>query len=149
MTHLITGATGDLGYKVGEGLLARGERSRVFVRDGRKARGCFGDRVDVFVGDLADPATLKAACEGIDELFLVNTGPEIPVRDEAAAKAAKAAGVKHIVKLSSMDVEQGPAIGAWHELGEAAILPSRIPFTFLHPTPFTPNSLPHPNSIKP
>ncbi len=148
MTYLITGATGDVGSKVVEQLLQRGDRPRVFVRDARKARVCFGDRVDVFVGDLADPATLKAACEGVNELFLVNTGPEIPARDEAAAKAAKAAGVKHIVKLSSMDVEQGLAIGAWHERGEAAIRASGIPFTFVQPTGFMSNLLAWATSIK-
>jgi uncharacterized protein YbjT (DUF2867 family) len=105
MTYLITGATGDVGSKVVQHLLQRGERPRVFVRDAEKARSRFGDRVEVFVGDLADPAALNAALGGIDELFLVNIGPQIPARDEAAAKAAKASGVKHLVKLSSMDVE--------------------------------------------
>jgi uncharacterized protein YbjT (DUF2867 family) len=106
------------------------------VRDAEKARTRFGDRVDTFIGDLADSGSLRAALEGIDALFLVNTGPHIPLRDEAAANAAKAAGVKHVVKLSSLDVEQGLAIGAWHERGEAAIRASGIPFTFVRPTGF-------------
>src|SRR5208282_4830180 len=101
MTYLITGATGDVGSKVVENLLRLGHRPRVFVRDAEKAQARFGSRVDVFVGDLADPVELKPALEGVDELFLVNIGPQIPARDEAAAKAAKAAGVKRLVKLSS------------------------------------------------
>ncbi len=44
MTHLITGATGDVGSKVVKGLIACGERPRVFVRDEEKARSLFGDR---------------------------------------------------------------------------------------------------------
>jgi (4-alkanoyl-5-oxo-2,5-dihydrofuran-3-yl)methyl phosphate reductase len=148
MTYLITGATGDVGSKVVEHLLQRGDRPRVFVRDAEKARPRFGERVDIFVGDLEDAGTLKAALEGVDELFLVNTGPEIPARDEAAAKAAKAAGVRHLVKLSSMDVEQGLAIGAWHERGEAAIRASGIPFTFVQPTGFMSNLLAWAKSIK-
>jgi uncharacterized protein YbjT (DUF2867 family) len=104
MTYLITGATGDVGSKVVELLLQRGERPRAFVREEQRARSRYGDRVDVFVGDLADPASLRTALQGVDALFLVNSGPEIPTRDEGTAKAAKAAGVHHLVKLSSMDV---------------------------------------------
>jgi uncharacterized protein YbjT (DUF2867 family) len=141
MTYLVTGATGDVGSRVVEHLIERGQRPRVFVRDAEKARSRFGDRVDVFIGDLGAPASLKPALEGIDALFLVNTGPEIPARDEAAAKVARAAGVKHLVKLSSMDVAQGLAIGAWHERGEAAIRASGIPFTFVRPTGFMSNLL--------
>ncbi len=148
MTYLITGATGDVGSKVVERLLRRGDRPRILVRDAEKAQSRFGDRVEVFVGDLADPASLKSALEGVDELFLVNTGPQIPTRDEAAATAAKAAGVRHLVKLSSMDVEQGLAIGAWHERGEAAIRASGISFTFVQPTGFMSNLLAWATSIK-
>lgn len=148
MSYLITGATGDVGSKVVEYLLRRGERPRVFVRNETKARSRFGDRVDIFVGDLADPASLRPALEGVDALFLVNTGPQIPALDEAAAKVAKAAGVKHLVKLSSMDVQQGLAIGAWHERGEEAVRASGVPFTFVQPTGFMSNLLAWAPSIK-
>jgi uncharacterized protein YbjT (DUF2867 family) len=148
MSYLITGATGDVGSRVVEYLLRRGERPRVFVRNETKARSRFGDRVDIFVGDLADPASLRPALEGVDGLFLVNTGPQIPALDEAAAKVAKAAGMKHLVKLSSMDVQQGLAIGAWHERGEAAVRASGVPFTFVQPTGFMSNLLAWAPSIK-
>jgi (4-alkanoyl-5-oxo-2,5-dihydrofuran-3-yl)methyl phosphate reductase len=148
MTYLITGATGDVGSKVAELLIHRGYRPRIFVRDAEKARLRFGNRVDIFAGDLVDTKALRIALEGVDSLFLVNSGPEIPVRDEFAANAAKAAGVRHLVKLSSMDVQQGLAIGAWHERGEAAIHASGIPFTFVQPTGFMSNLLAWATSIK-
>jgi uncharacterized protein YbjT (DUF2867 family) len=148
MTYLITGATGDVGSKVVTHLLQRGHRPRVFVRNAEKAQALFGSRVDIFVGDLAQPESLQPALEGVDELFLVNSGPQIPVLDELAAKAAKAAGVRHLVKLSSMDVRHGLAIGAWHELGEAAIRASGISFTFVQPTGFMSNLLAWARSIK-
>jgi uncharacterized protein YbjT (DUF2867 family) len=148
MTYLITGATGDVGSKVVTHLLQRGNRPRVFVRNAEKARALFGERVDIFVGDLAQPASLSAAMERVDKLFLVNSGPQIPVQDELAAKTAKAAGVRHLVKLSSMDVQHGLAIGAWHELGEAAIRASGISFTFVQPTGFMSNLLAWARSIK-
>jgi (4-alkanoyl-5-oxo-2,5-dihydrofuran-3-yl)methyl phosphate reductase len=148
MACLISGATGDVGSRVVELLLQRGDRPRVFVRDENKARSRFGGRVDVFVGDLSDPASLGLALKGVDALFLVNTGPQIPVQDEGAATVAKAAGIRHLVKLSSMDVEQGLAIGAWHERGEAAIRASGIRFTFVQPTGFMSNLLAWAPSIK-
>jgi uncharacterized protein YbjT (DUF2867 family) len=148
MTYLITGATGDVGSKVVNHLLQRGNRPRIFVRNAQKAQALFGHRVDIFVGDLGEPASLHSALEGVDELFLVNSGPQIPVLDELAAKAAKAAGVRHLVKLSSMDVQHGLAIGAWHELGEGAIRASGISFTFVQPTGFMSNLLAWARSIK-
>jgi uncharacterized protein YbjT (DUF2867 family) len=91
---------------------------------------------------------LTTALKGADSLFLVNSGPQIPQRDAIAANAAKAAGVRHIVKLSSLDVEQSLAIGAWHEQGEVAILNSGIPLTFIRPTGFMSNLLAWARSIK-
>jgi len=107
MAYLITGETGDIGARVVELLVRKGERPRVFVCDAHKARSRFGDRVDIFVGDLGSPDSLRAALEGVDEFFLVNSGPQIPVREEVAATVARATGVKHLVKLSSMDVQHG------------------------------------------
>jgi uncharacterized protein YbjT (DUF2867 family) len=148
MTSLITGATGDVGCKVVECLLKSGKRPRVFVRNVEKARVRFGNRVDYFVGDLAEPETLETALQGVDTFFLVNTGPEIPARDELAASVAKAAGAKRLVKLSSMDVEHGLALGVWHERGEAAIRASGVPFTFVRPTGFMSNLLAWSHAIK-
>jgi uncharacterized protein YbjT (DUF2867 family) len=147
MTYLITGATGDVGSKVVKQMLQRGERPRVFVRDAAKAHALFDGSVDVFVGDLADPASLQKALLNVNGFFLVNSGPRIPLLDEIAAHTAKAAGVQHIVKLSSLDVAQHLAIGAWHEKGEAAVRAAAIPFTFVRPTGFMSNLLAWKHSI--
>jgi uncharacterized protein YbjT (DUF2867 family) len=148
MTYLITGATGDVGARVVRHLLERGVRPRILARNEAKARLLFGDRVDLFRGDLSDPDSLRGALHGVDALYLVNVGPQIPERDQAAASISKEAGVKKIVKLSSLDVEHGLAIGAWHEVGEAAIRESRVPFIFVRPTGFMSNLLAWANSIK-
>jgi uncharacterized protein YbjT (DUF2867 family) len=148
MKHLITGATGDVGSRVVEHLLKRNIRPRVLVRNEAKARSLFGERVDIFVGDLAEPASIRDALRGAETIYLVNVGPDIPRRDESAAVLAREEGVKRIVKLSSLDVEHGLAIGAWHEKGEAAIRAVGIPFTFVRPTGFMSNLLAWAHSIK-
>jgi len=148
MKHLITGATGDIGSRVVEHLLKRNIRPRVLVRNQAKALSLFGERVDIFVGDLAEPDSIRDALKGAETIYLVNLGPEIPRRDETAAALAKEAGVKRIVKLSSLDVEHGLAIGAWHEMGEAAIRAAGIPFTFVRPSGFMSNLLAWAHSIK-
>lgn len=148
MTYLITGATGNVGSLVVQRLIERGYRPRVFVRAPEKARARYGDRVDVFVGDLADVTTLRPALTGADALLLLNSGPSLAVQDEAAAKAAKAAGVEHLVKLSSMDARQDVGTGVWHARGESAIRASGISFTFVQPSGFMSNALFWARSIK-
>jgi uncharacterized protein YbjT (DUF2867 family) len=148
MTYLITGATGDVGSRVTRQLLERGVRPRVLSRSEEKARSLFGNRIDVFAGDLSDPASIRVAMRGADAVFLVNVGPEIPGRDASAAAIAKEEGIRKIIKLSSFDVEQGLAIGAWHEKGEAAIRAAGVEFTFVRPSGFMTNLLAWAHSIK-
>jgi uncharacterized protein YbjT (DUF2867 family) len=148
MKYLITGATGDVASRIVKQLLKREIRPRVLVRDQAKAASLFGDRVDVVEGDLAEPSDLRRAFDGIESVYLVNVGPEIPQRDEMAAVVAKEKGVTRIIKLSSLDVEHGLAIGAWHEKGETAIRATGVPYTFVRPSGFMSNLLAWSNSIK-
>lgn len=148
MKILITGATGDVGSRVVRRLLTRGERPRVFVRDARKAEALFAGKAEIWMGDLADYESLCAAMAGVEALFLVNSGPRIPDLDALAAKVAHRAGVRHLVKLSSLDVEQSLAIGAWHERGEEAIRTSGLGYTFVRPTGFMANLLAWSHSIR-
>ena len=92
MTYLITGATGDVGARVVRQLVARNIRPRVLVRSAEKAYALFGESAEIRVGDLADTATTRSAMKGVDTLFLVNVGPQIPQRDEAAATVALRSG---------------------------------------------------------
>jgi uncharacterized protein YbjT (DUF2867 family) len=148
MTYLITGATGEVGARVTRHLIQIGERPRILVRNREKGLALFGDNVDVFVGDLSLPETTREAFRGADAIFLVNVGPEISERDRTAAQLSRDLSVRKIVKLSSLDVEQGLAIGAWHEKGEEAIRETGMPFVMVRPTGFMSNLLAWAPSIK-
>jgi uncharacterized protein YbjT (DUF2867 family) len=147
-TYLVTGATGNIGSRVVERLVARDEQTRVFVRNGDKATSRYGDRVDVRVGDLADPTALARAVDGVDVVFLVTTGVDLAEMDKRAASVAKSAGVRLLVKLSTDDVEQGVGTGVWHREGEAAIRDSGIGFVFVQPSGFMDNFLNWADAIK-
>lgn len=148
MKYLVTGATGNVGSGVTRCLLARGDRPRVFVRDAKKARALFGRRVEVVVGDLAGSrASLSAALAGIDAVFLLSSGPRLGVWDRTFALAARAAGVEHLVKLSTMDVSTGVGTGPWHARGETAVRESGLSFTFIRPAAFMSNVLGWADSI--
>ena len=149
MTYLVTGATGTVGSLVVERLVELGHRPRIFVRDAKKARARYGDKVDVFVGDLADTSTMQPALSGTLAMLLINAGPELATLDEHAAHAAKASGVKHLVKLSSYDATvPNTGTGIWHAHSEAAIRAIGIPFTFVQPSGFMSNALFWANPIK-
>jgi len=149
MKYLIFGATGNIGLRVTQRLIARGERPSVFVRNAKKAKVLFGDQADIHVGDLDKPrSSLAAALAGIDGVFLVTDGPELDLRDRAVAVAAKSAGARHVVKLSTLDVHTGAGTGSWHARGELAVRESGVAFTFIQPAGFMLNALGWSHSIR-
>jgi uncharacterized protein YbjT (DUF2867 family) len=149
MKYLIFGGTGNIGSRVTERLIARGERPSVFVRNAKKAKVLFGDQVDIHVGDLEKPrSSLAAALAGIDGVFLVTDGPDLDSRDRAVAVAAKSAGVRHVVKLSTLDVHTGVGTGPWHARGEVAVRESGLAFTFIQAAGFMLNALGWSHSIR-
>jgi uncharacterized protein YbjT (DUF2867 family) len=148
MVHLITGPTGTVGSLVVEHLLAEGFHPAIFARDRAKAQQRFGNRVDLRLGDLANPDDLSAAFTNIDTVFLVNSGPDLASRDQMAAEVAIASRVKRIVKLSSADARFGIGTGAWHRHGEAAIRNFGIHFVFVQPSGFMSNALHWAHTIK-
>jgi len=145
---LITGATGNVGSLVVKSLLMDGIKPRIMVRDCSKAETLFRGQVDVEIGDFSDAASMQAAFKGASTVLLITSGPALTEYDRAAAAAAKIAGVKHLVKLSSFDAEHQVGTGVWHARGEAAIRDSSIPFTFVRPSGFMSNALWWAASIK-
>ena len=142
MRYLLVGATGNIGARVTQRLIARGERPCVFVRDAKKAKALFGDQVEIHAGDLEKPrSSLAAALAGIDGVFLVTDGPDLDTRDRTVAFAARSCGVRHVVKLSTLDVHTGVGTGPWHARGEIAVRESGVAFTFIQAAGFMSNGL--------
>jgi uncharacterized protein YbjT (DUF2867 family) len=119
------------------------------VRSAKKAKTLFGAEVDIHVGDLEKPrSSLAAALAGVDGTFLVSDGPDLDARDRTVAFAAKSAGVRHVVKLSTLDVHTGVGTGPWHARGEAAVRDIGVAFTFIQAAGFMLNALGWADSIR-
>lgn len=111
---VVMGATGQAGSEVVRALVARGERVRAFVRDPGAARPKLGENVELAVGDLADPRSVRAALDGAGTLFLsCADDPRRVGWETGAIDAAAAAGVRRVVKLSAVGAEPGSPVAFW------------------------------------
>ena len=116
---VVTGATGQAGSEVVRALAARGDRVRAFVRDPGAARRKLGEDVELAVGDLADPRSVRAALDGADTLFLsCADDPRRVGWETSAIDAAVAAGVRRVVKLSAVGAEPGSPVAFWDWHGQ-------------------------------
>ncbi|MGW8491214.1 NmrA family NAD(P)-binding protein [Streptomyces sp. NPDC055886] len=138
---LVTGATGAVGREVAAQLAAAGPVRILARRPGRLT--VRGDGVEAVEGEYGDRPALDRALRGVDSVFLVTNSPTEP-DDERVAAAAAAAGVRHLVKLSMMAVEEPGAddfITRRQRENEEAIRQSGVPWTFVRPRTFMSNTL--------
>ncbi len=133
---LVTGATGTIGSHVVRLLTEQGVPFRAMSRRARPG----GVRAD-----FDDPASLARALADVDTVFLV-TVPPVPTADHdiALVTAARAAGVRKVVKLSAIGSGErfdGATVGAWHRSAEEAIEAGGLVWTMLRPPSFASNFL--------
>ncbi|MFI8390631.1 NAD(P)H-binding protein [Streptomyces sp. NPDC085540] len=139
MTILITGARGKVGQAVIDRLHSAGLPVR--AASARPAELTVPSGVETAELVLDRPETFAAALRGVRQVFLY---PE-PAGIHDLIKAAEAAGVEHVVLLSSSsvlapDAEDDPL--ASHSLKvERALAGSGLTCTFLRPDAFASNSL--------
>ena len=145
---LVTGATGTVGREVVTQLLAAGQSVGAMTRNPLKTK--LDKRVAVVKGDFEEPDTLEKAVDGADRLFSLTFGPRTGIHEKNLARAAKKAGVSHIVKLSALggDGEVRNDIRKWHDEGEQAIRETGIGLTVVRPGAFMSNALHWRESIR-
>ncbi|GAA4376408.1 SDR family oxidoreductase [Hymenobacter koreensis] len=141
---LVTGATGTVGSEVVRALTNRGATVRAGVHSIIK-----GDRlkhinpeVQLVEIDFERPETLTPAFTGVDRVFLLT--PFTLNQVELARQlidAAKAAGVKQVVRLSALgaDAEPGIQLGRWHREIERYLELSGLSYVILRPGSFMQN----------
>ncbi|WP_378738498.1 NAD(P)H-binding protein [Nocardia brasiliensis] len=126
MKILVTGATGNIGRKVVDHLLAGGADD-VRALTNHPDRAALPAGVEVAEGYLGRVSSLPAAFEGVERMYLA---PVLETIDEVVALAKKA-GIRHIVDLS------GEA--HWTPIAQA-VEGSGVDWTHLFAGEFTENS---------
>jgi uncharacterized protein YbjT (DUF2867 family) len=137
---LVIGANGNVGRHVVEHLFQAGMPVRAMVRDSSRA-GRVPRYVEVVRGDLTDRTSLGEAFAGARQVFLMDASHGID-NTARAIDAAVAAGVEHVVNLSSIGaaLDPMPAIGQWHKDREDLIRASGLRCSFIRPGYFMSNT---------
>jgi uncharacterized protein YbjT (DUF2867 family) len=139
--NLVLGATGTIGREVVKQLVDAGHRVRAAVRDPGKA-ATIGRGVEIVQADLAKPDTLAAACAGADNAFVLSNGPGIALEPNAYS-AAKAAGIRHVVRISAQEIEfpelAATPLGQWHLEADRRLHQAGVAWTLLRPSFFSSN----------
>lgn len=138
---LVVGATGNVGYNVVNQLAGAGVKVRATSRNPKTAH--LPGAAEVVRVDLEDAATLRAAAEGVEAVFLMVRG--FTTKPEAITEALTGRA-RRIVFLSSMAVDdaakvQTNPIGKVHAEMEEAIRATGAEWTFLRPGAFATNTL--------
>ncbi len=122
-TIAVMGASGNIGSKITEHLLAGGHTVRAIGRSAEKLAGARARGAEVLIGDASDAAFLSRAFSGADAAFTMQpSNPASPDlladqdRDgEAIVTAARHSGVRHLLAISSLGAEvpagTGPIVG--------------------------------------
>ncbi len=142
---LITGASGQLGQMVVNHLVKNGNKNLIATtRHKEKLQSFIDQGVDVREADFNNPENLTKAFAGAERLLLISTdaiGARIE-QHKNAIKAAKAAGVKHIIYTSWPKADTSVAlVSADHIATENLIKESGLSYTILRNSLYAENLL--------
>jgi len=143
-TIVVTGATGTVGSRIVKNLVAlQREQVVAFVRDPRKAAQLANEGATLRRGIFEDPGALREAFAGADVLVLVTAGERLAEQSSAAIRAAREAGVRKVVRISSgkANAEQFTESTRQHALADAELRASGLAFVILCPNSFMQNLL--------
>jgi uncharacterized protein YbjT (DUF2867 family) len=145
---LVIGATGTIGRAVVAELQRMSVPVRAFVRDAAKLDALGFGGVPRIVGDLDEPTAIARAMQGVTRAFVLTLGFG-PARDASVIEAARAAGVRHLVKLSIGGADRSPLeLHRWHRERELLYERAGLAWTFLRPTMFMSNCLAWADGVK-
>lgn len=150
MKALVVGATGATGTRIVQELVQRGIPTRAMVRDPDAARSVLPDAVEVVLGDVLEPQTIRNAIADCTVLVCATgaapsfdvTGP-YKVDYEGTKNlvdVSKACGIEHFVIVSSLCVSKffHPLnlfwlVLHWKKQAEDYIQASGLPYTIVRP----------------
>lgn len=97
MLTLITGATGFVGHRLAERLVADGGHVRVFVRDPTRLSTNLQDCCEIVPGDLEDASSLSAAVTGVHTIY--HCAANVRTWDSLASyRGANVVGVRNLLR---------------------------------------------------
>ena len=104
---LVISALGNVGAEVVKQLQPTGQVIRAADIDEKKIRERFGNSVEAVHFDFTDPKTYEATFKGVEKIFLLRPPHITNIKRDMvpAINAAKRAGVKHVVFLSLIGIE--------------------------------------------
>ncbi|MCQ4213359.1 NAD(P)H-binding protein [Streptomyces longispororuber] len=145
---LVTGATGTVGREVVR-RLPDGLRVRLMTRDPAKVT-VTGETREAVAADYGDPRSLERALHGVSAALVITNrvgGDD----DREFVRAARAAGVRRLVKVSAaavLDPDAVDLITRWQRTTEELVRTSGLEWTLLRPRAFMSNTLSWAASIR-
>lgn len=147
MRVALIGGTGFVGGYLTDALLAAGHTPALLVREGSQSKIRQRERVDVTIGDIESPESLRSLLEGCDAV-IYNVGilrefPRQGITFEATqydgvvrtVAAAKACGVKRLLLMSANGVKRpGTAYQETKRRAEEHAMQSGLDVTVLRPS---------------
>jgi uncharacterized protein YbjT (DUF2867 family) len=140
-TILVTGGTGHVGSEVVKELLKRGAQVRVLVR---KEGAPQTQGVEVAIGDLLDPPSVRKALHGVDKLYLLNAvAADELTQGLIAYDLARTMQIKQVVYHSVFRCDHFKDVPhfAAKLAVENALHAGQIPFTVIRPNYFFQNDV--------
>ena len=140
---LVAGATGTNGRALLEALRGTNVTVRALLRSAAAADS-FAPDVEIVEGDLTYPASLARAFEGVDKAYVVTAVQSNTVELFGNFyDAAKAAGVRHLVKFSGLGASQDSPSEIIRQHGETddVLRASGLTYTIIRPNSFHQNML--------
>jgi uncharacterized protein YbjT (DUF2867 family) len=137
----VTGAGGTVSSELIKELESAKAPFRAAYFSKKKAEAARAKGIDAVIMDYNRPEMLRAAFQGCVKLFLLGPNALNQTQLELnAVEAAKAVGVRHIVKQSVMRAdEEAFSLALVHRPVEKAIEASSMAWTFLRPNSFMQN----------